>query len=194
MEFIPLSSCEGGHEFDKVTPIACPGKETEFIRKYPGLGILTIVLLSVVGLGAIAFFGSFLYNYYYAKFGEIRLGEDANINIVDAGFGAQLNQYAGETFIAVVSLASQGIKIVSLKLKDLQTLLRERITGGNSRYSNASPYVVSDEDDNEANDTQEEDGLAGSDHDNRNDSSSPYRDGDLGNGSDNRNFNLSDDE
>lgn len=192
---IPLSSCEGGHEFDKVTPIACPGKENEFIRKYPGLGIFTIVLLSIIGLGAIAFFGSFLYNYYYAKFGEIRLGEDANINIVDAGFGAQLNQYAGETFIAVVALASQGIKIVTLKLKDLQTLLRERITGGNSRYSNASPYVVSDEDDNETNDIQE-DRLGGSEHNDitDNDSSSPYRDGDLGNGSDNRNFNLSDDE
>ncbi|AJQ15672.1 Pep1p [Saccharomyces cerevisiae YJM1399] len=99
---IPLSTCEGGLKLDAPSsPHACPGKEKEFKEKYSvSAGPFAFIFISIL---LIIFFAAwFVYdrgirrNGGFARFGEIRLGDDGLIennntdrvvnNIVKSGF------------------------------------------------------------------------------------------------------------
>ncbi|CAI4056226.1 hypothetical protein SUVZ_02G1000 [Saccharomyces uvarum] len=99
---IPLSTCEGGLKLDTPSsPHPCPGKEKEFKEKYSvRTGPLAFVFITIL---LVIFFATwFIYdrgirrNGGFARFGEIRLGDDGLIennntdrvvnNIVKSGF------------------------------------------------------------------------------------------------------------
>lgn len=73
---IPLSTCEGGQEFDKVEPKACPGKEEEFERRHKGLtglALFFVIIIPILGAGVLVFV---IYNHYVGRYGQIKLGDD----------------------------------------------------------------------------------------------------------------------
>lgn len=83
---IPISTCEGGQEFDKLDPIPCPGKEDEFQkkrgRKLKGFGLAVVIVVPiVVFLSAVWFVyeKGIRRNGGFQRFGEIRLGEDDDL-------------------------------------------------------------------------------------------------------------------
>jgi hypothetical protein len=71
---IPLSTCEGGKEMDKIVAKPCPGKEGEFEEKHglSGVWIFLIVVFSVGTAGAV---GWWVWRTWKGKFGQIRLGQ-----------------------------------------------------------------------------------------------------------------------
>ncbi|ROV87770.1 hypothetical protein VSDG_09705 [Cytospora chrysosperma] len=82
---IPLSTCEGGDEFDKQAPVhPCPGKEPEFEQRHgmSGVGLFFAITIPFA-LAAAA--GWYVYTNYSHKFGQIRLGESSIAS--PAGFG-----------------------------------------------------------------------------------------------------------
>ncbi|KUI60044.1 Vacuolar protein sorting/targeting protein 10 [Cytospora mali] len=82
---IPISTCQGGAEYDKQAPVhACPGKEPEFEQRHgmSGLGLFFAITIPFA-LAAAA--GWWVYTNYSHKFGQIRLGEHSNAS--PAGFG-----------------------------------------------------------------------------------------------------------
>lgn len=71
---IPLSTCEGGKEMDRIVAKECPGKEKEFNEKH-GLGGFWVFLIVMFSIGAAGSAGWWVYNNWADKFGQIRLGE-----------------------------------------------------------------------------------------------------------------------
>ncbi|KAK7744939.1 vacuolar protein sorting/targeting protein PEP1 [Cytospora paraplurivora] len=83
---IPLSTCEGGAEFDKQAPShACPGKEPEFEQRH-GLSGLALFFVIIIPVALAAAAGWWVYKNWERKFGQIRLGEPSIAS--PAGFGA----------------------------------------------------------------------------------------------------------
>lgn len=82
---IPLSTCDGGDEFDKQAPVhPCPGKEPEFEQRHgmSGWGLFLVITIPLALAGAA---GWYVYTNYSHKFGQIRLGENSIAS--PAGFG-----------------------------------------------------------------------------------------------------------
>lgn len=78
---IPLSTCEGGQELDKIAEQPCPGYEEEFNKKH-GLGGFTLFLILLFSAGAAGGVGYLVWDQYNKRggfsglgFGQIRLGE-----------------------------------------------------------------------------------------------------------------------
>lgn len=73
---VPLSTCEGGNEYDKgeggVHP--CPGFEEEFEKKH-GISGFGIFLAVVIPFAAAAGIGYYVWRNWDGKFGRIRLGD-----------------------------------------------------------------------------------------------------------------------
>ncbi|EJS44657.1 pep1p [Saccharomyces arboricola H-6] len=99
---IPLSTCEGGLKLDTPSsPQPCPGKEKEFKEKYsvragPFAFVFIIILLIIFFAAWFVYDRGIRRNGGFARFGEIRLGDDGLIennntdrvvnNIVKSGF------------------------------------------------------------------------------------------------------------
>ncbi|KAL3231478.1 hypothetical protein RNJ44_00513 [Nakaseomyces bracarensis] len=79
---IPLSTCHGGLKLDgRNEPMACPGKETEFKEKYGIKGssfffTFTIMFVFFCLIGWFIYDRGIRRNGGFARFGEIRLGDD----------------------------------------------------------------------------------------------------------------------
>ena len=74
---IPLSTCDGGQEFDHVgAPHPCPGFEEEFEKKH-GIGGFSLFLAIVLPFAAAGGIGYYVWKNWsgMGKFGAIRLGE-----------------------------------------------------------------------------------------------------------------------
>ena len=75
---IPLSTCQGGQELDKITSSPCPGHEREYEEKHglSGLGLFFVILVPVLVAGG---FGFWAYRKWqsdgFGDFGQIRLGD-----------------------------------------------------------------------------------------------------------------------
>ncbi|KAF1830220.1 vacuolar protein sorting/targeting protein 10 [Decorospora gaudefroyi] len=74
---IPLSTCEGGTEFDHTGSVhACPGFEEDFEKKH-GVSGFTIFLAVVLPFAAAGGIGYYVWQHWDGKFGRIRLGDSA---------------------------------------------------------------------------------------------------------------------
>ncbi|KAK8137704.1 vacuolar protein sorting/targeting protein PEP1 [Apiospora sp. TS-2023a] len=72
---IPLTTCSGGVELDKMgAPQPCPGHEEEF-EKAHGVSGVAIFFAVIIPIGLAAAAGWWVYNNWQSKFGQIRLGE-----------------------------------------------------------------------------------------------------------------------
>lgn len=71
---IPLTTCEGGKNLDRLELKPCPKHEEEFERKHGTSGFV-IFLAVVIPIAAAGGIGYWVYTKWDGKFGQIRLGE-----------------------------------------------------------------------------------------------------------------------
>lgn len=76
---IPLSTCQGGNEMDKIVAHPCPGKEDEFNEKR-GIGGFAIFMITVFCFAAAGVFGYWAWSNWERQFGQIRLGEQCKLS------------------------------------------------------------------------------------------------------------------
>ncbi|KAI1758916.1 Oligoxyloglucan reducing end-specific cellobiohydrolase [Hypoxylon sp. FL1150] len=77
---IPLTTCKGGFEPDKVpTSHPCPGHEDEFERKHGASGV-AIFFAVVIPICFASLAGWWVYRNWQSKFGQIRLGEQNGLD------------------------------------------------------------------------------------------------------------------
>ena len=71
---IPITTCEGGKEFDKIEPKPCTGKEDRFNKKHgpSGIAIFFAVIIPFAIAGGV---GYWVWKNWANNFGQIRLGE-----------------------------------------------------------------------------------------------------------------------
>lgn len=73
---IPLSTCEGGREFDKIEAKPCPGREKDFESKHRGLHGFGLFMVIVLPIGMTAVVGYIMWDHFSKRYGQIRLGEE----------------------------------------------------------------------------------------------------------------------
>lgn len=101
---IPLSTCVGGHEFDKVEAQPCPGKEEEFKRNHKGLTgfpLFLVIIIPILGASILIFV---IYNHYVGRYGQIKLGDDDQA--VEFDNSSQLNRISSIIGYGVVTTVS----------------------------------------------------------------------------------------
>ncbi|KAI1634357.1 vacuolar protein sorting [Biscogniauxia mediterranea] len=77
---IPLTTCKGGVESDKIrTSHPCPGHEEEF-EKARGVSGVAVFFAVVIPVGIASFVGWWFYRNWHSKFGQIRLGEQSSLD------------------------------------------------------------------------------------------------------------------
>ncbi|KAI1499629.1 vacuolar protein sorting [Biscogniauxia marginata] len=77
---IPLTTCKGGVESDKIhTSHPCPGHEEEF-EKARGVSGVAIFFAVVIPIGFASLVGWWFYRNWNGNFGQIRLGEQSSLN------------------------------------------------------------------------------------------------------------------
>ncbi|KAM3077434.1 vacuolar protein sorting/targeting protein PEP1 [Clarireedia jacksonii] len=76
---IPITTCQGGKEFDVSTAHPCSGHEDEFNKKHStsGWAIFFAIIIPFAAAGGI---GYWVWRNWTGKFGQIRLGEQSSFN------------------------------------------------------------------------------------------------------------------
>lgn len=103
---IPLSTCEGGKEFDKQAEMhVCPGKEEEFQQRHgiSGVGLFFAITLPV-GFAAAA--GWWVYRNWHKQFGQIRLGDTSSSHGFGDGAFSSDSPFVRYPIIAVSALVA----------------------------------------------------------------------------------------
>ncbi|RYO75072.1 hypothetical protein DL762_010213 [Monosporascus cannonballus] len=123
---IPLTTCKGGNEMDKVlTAHPCPGHEEEFerARRASGVAIFFAVIIPVA-LASLA--GWWVWRNWQGKFGQIRLGEQSSLDN-----GAPWVKYPVVAVSAVVALVGT-LPLLAGSLWRSISLVFDRFRGGGS--------------------------------------------------------------
>ncbi|KAG7803237.1 hypothetical protein KL944_001190 [Ogataea haglerorum] len=110
---IPLSTCEGGTEFDKSEePVPCKGREEEFNRLHPRLGLLAALLLWAVAAVVAGYSMRFAYKWYTSRHGEIRLDDDGGFTFVDVNESvwAQWRRFVVDSALSSLMAVSRLLK------------------------------------------------------------------------------------
>ncbi|KAK9475569.1 uncharacterized protein V1510DRAFT_405637 [Dipodascopsis tothii] len=106
---IPLSTCSGGHELDKVTPKPCPGHESDFDRRHSGLrgfSLFLVIILPFVLVGIITYI---VWQRFYGRYGQIRLDLD---NDLDPAYDSSVLRYPILIFSAMATTIGSLPEIV----------------------------------------------------------------------------------
>lgn len=132
---IPLSTCEGGREFDKVEAKPCPGREKEFEKKHRGLHGFGLFLVIVLPIGMTAVIGYIMWDHFSKRYGQIRLGEEEeNQNIFINAFVVSV-----AAVIAVVSVVPDFfrslVRTVQNKFKRSRRFTSRRSLARGNDYS-----------------------------------------------------------
>lgn len=72
---IPLTTCQGGLNLDRITSKPCPNKEEEYHKKH-GISKAGLFFAIIIPIWAAAGIGYYVYTRWDSKFGQIRLGEN----------------------------------------------------------------------------------------------------------------------
>lgn len=124
---IPMNTCKGGTEFDKIHPKPCPGHEKQFDEIHGGIitgsgwGLVILVPLFV-------FFSAiwFVYdrgikrNGGFQRFGEIRLGDQDDDLIENNNTDKVVNAIVrgGVTAVAIIVALYQTVRVIDSRLLD----------------------------------------------------------------------------
>lgn len=121
---IPLTTCQGGTEFDKQSEaLPCPGHEEEFERERAVSGV-AIFFAVVVPVAFAAAAGWWVYANWHGKIGQIRLGEQRGFDN-----DAPWVKYPIMAVSAVVAVVA-ALPLVAASLWRTATSAYERIGGG----------------------------------------------------------------
>lgn len=83
---IPLTTCQGGNEFDKLKSLPCPGHEADYDQKHgiSGVGLFFAIVVPFAAAGAIGYYAWTHWRHKLSGFGQIRLGESmGNSSLAD---------------------------------------------------------------------------------------------------------------
>ncbi|CAN8098715.1 unnamed protein product [Discula destructiva] len=148
---VPLSTCQGGQEFDKQSvPKPCPGMDEEYEKRHgiSGVGLFFAITIPFALAGAA---GWWVWRNWSGKFGQIRLGDTGS----GAGFGAgafdsdsPFVRYSVMAISGVVAVAS-AIPLVVAGLWRAGTAAVDRMRyGGGGGFSNLAggsrPFTTRD--------------------------------------------------
>lgn len=89
---IPISTCQGGRELDKLEVYPCPGHEKEFEEKH-GIGGVGLFFAIVIPIAAAIAVGIWVYRNWQAGgfgLGQIRLGDSARASTTAGGGASSL--------------------------------------------------------------------------------------------------------
>ena len=95
---IPLTTCQGGHELDKIDSQPCPGREPAYKKKHGGMSGAAIFFLTLGVFGMAGAIGYIIWKRWQGKFGQIRLGDDPQ-----TGGASKIADTAMEYGVLVVS-------------------------------------------------------------------------------------------
>lgn len=73
---VPMSTCQGGKELDKIVSHPCPGKEGDYEQKHRGLHGFALAFVILLPIGMTLLVGSIIWDHYARRYGQIRLGEE----------------------------------------------------------------------------------------------------------------------
>lgn len=140
---IPVSTCQGGREFDKVEARPCPGKEKEFEDRHRGLHGFALFMVIVLPIGMTAVVGFIMWDHFSKRFGQIRLGEDED----DQNLVVRYFVISVAAVIAIVSVLPDvfrsGVRYVQSKLRRPNRFTtRSSLARGRTNYC----VVAADED------------------------------------------------
>ena len=141
---VPLSTCEGGLELDKWASHPCPGKENDY-KKEHDIGVHGGSLFWVIAIPLTAFIASaaFVYdrgirrNGGFQRFGEIRLDDDDNLQLVEEN---NTDRVVNKIVMAGVYAFSF---LTSVKRK-VSAFLRRRVLGVRGENSDAVTSFFND--------------------------------------------------
>ncbi|CAJ2513346.1 Uu.00g014650.m01.CDS01 [Anthostomella pinea] len=158
---IPLTTCAGGVEADKINPPhPCPGHEDEFEKKHSASGV-AIFFAVVIPVALASLVGWWVYRNWSSNFGQIRLGEQGSfdhdsplvkytivaVSAVVAVVGA-LPLLAGSLWRSVSSLFGRGDSGGS-SYSWLRGGSQRRFTTRDSFARGRGDYAIADEDEGE---------------------------------------------
>lgn len=103
---IPLTTCVGGRQLDKLVAHPCPGKDEDFEEKHRGLGGFGLFLAIVVPIGLAAVAGWYVFTRWDGKFGQIQLGDTALGGATLRGRGIGKRLFSGESPLVKVPVAA----------------------------------------------------------------------------------------
>ncbi|CCH42175.1 transmembrane sorting receptor [Wickerhamomyces ciferrii] len=103
---IPLTTCEGGQEFDKVEAKPCAGKEAEFKARHKGLTGLSLALVIIIPILTAATFVYFIYYKYVGKYGQIKLG-DEDVQFDNTSIFSKISSITGFVIVRAVSITKE---------------------------------------------------------------------------------------
>lgn len=149
---IPMTTCEGGFEYDKMENFPCPGKEEGFKKKHRGLRGFPLFLVIVLPILAVGTFVFMVYHHYVGRYGQIKLGdEDAtfdNTNLITkvssiVGFGVVRTI----SFILQTSKEIKGWVSAKVSRKSYISLDNREESGSTTRYSDLPDESPADQTD-----------------------------------------------
>ncbi|ORY56692.1 vacuolar protein sorting/targeting protein PEP1 [Pseudomassariella vexata] len=127
---IPLTTCQGGEELDKIgEPVVCPGHEEEFEKAHRVSGV-AIFFAVVIPIGLAAAAGWWVWRNWQNNFGQIRLGEQHTID--SETLWVKYPVIAVSAMVAVIS----ALPLVAAAVWRSASDLVEKFTGRSAgRYS-----------------------------------------------------------
>ncbi|OTB01508.1 hypothetical protein M426DRAFT_14393 [Hypoxylon sp. CI-4A] len=124
---IPLTTCKGGYEADKVlTPHPCPGHEEEFESKR-GISGVALFFAIIIPIGLASAAGWWVYRNWQSKFGQIRLGEQGSFDSE-----SPLVKYPVVAVSAVVAVIGAMPLLIGSLWRSISSAA-DRFRGGDSR-------------------------------------------------------------
>jgi hypothetical protein len=145
---IPISTCEGGKELDKLesTMKPCPGYEEDFQRKH-GISGFGLFFAIIIPIAAAAGIGWWVYQNWENKFGRIRLGDGSSPLAASTGYSAfdrdaPWIKYPIMALSGVVALVAAVPMVVGSLWKAGSTRLgRSRSGGYGSAYTSRNSFA-----------------------------------------------------
>lgn len=145
---VPLSTCQGGQEFDKVESKPCPGKEGEYKQKHRGLHGFGLFFVIVLPIGMTAVVMYILWDHYSKRYGQIRLGEENDSQPVVLQYLIIIVAGAVAVVTVIPTLFASAFRSIQNRIKNRgwagRFTSRGSFARGNSSYS-----VVAAEDESE---------------------------------------------
>lgn len=124
---VPLSTCEGGKELDKIVAHPCPGHEEDYDRKHRGLHGFWLAVVILLPIGMVAVLGYTVWEHYSKNYGQIRLGEEESDQPLAV-------QWAVTALAGVVAFVS----VLPGAARSLLAQVRQRF--GGPRYTSRSSF------------------------------------------------------
>ncbi|GLI77996.1 vacuolar protein sorting/targeting protein PEP1 [Penicillium ochrochloron] len=139
---LPQTTCQGGHEFDKLQPHACPNKEKEFESKH-GISGIGLFFAIVTPIAAAAAFGYFVYTHWDGKFGQIRLGESGTSSGQGLFARDSLLVAIPVTIIAGAVAVAQALPMLAMSLwRSVSGFVRARSRGYQRPYATRASFAA----------------------------------------------------